>query len=96
MIGAGFHQARAQAAASATKNGNFSFEQTTNVSLSMTARTPDGQSSGYFLRSHFDIARLDTQRIAHEAIRKARGAEAPKLSIPALYRYSSSRRRWPI
>jgi len=85
VIGAGFHQARAQAAASATKNGNFSFEQTTNVSLSMTARTPDGQSSGYFLRSHFDIARLDTQRIAREAIRKAREGRGAQTIDPGVY-----------
>jgi predicted Zn-dependent protease len=71
VITAGFHAARAQAGGSATKNGNFEFERSTNVSLSVTARTPEGTSSGYFLRSHYDIARLDTARIAREAIRKA-------------------------
>lgn len=77
LIGGGFHAARAQAGGSATKNGNFEFERSTNVSLSMTARTADGQSSGYFLRSHFDINKLDTKKIAREAIRKAlEGANA--------------------
>ncbi len=71
VIAAGFHSARAQSGGSATKNGNFEYDRSTNVSLSMTARTPDGTSSGYFLRSHYDIARLDTARIAREAIRKA-------------------------
>ena len=71
VIGAGFHSARVQAGGSATKNGNFDFERTTNVSLSVTSRTPDGQSSGYFLRSHYDIGKLDTKRIARESIRKA-------------------------
>ncbi|MGB7068538.1 MAG: TldD/PmbA family protein [Pyrinomonadaceae bacterium] len=71
VIGAGFHSARAEAGASATKNGNFEFERSTNVSLSSTARTPDGKSSGYFLRSHYDIAKLDSKRIASEAVRKA-------------------------
>lgn len=71
VIGAGFHRANAQTGATATKNGNFDYEQTTSSSLSVTARTPDGQSSGYFLRSHFDISKLDTERIAREAIRKA-------------------------
>ena len=42
-----------------------------NVALSMTTRTRDGSSSGYFLRSHFDPARLDTERIARESIRRA-------------------------
>ena len=37
----------------------------------MTARTPDGESSGYFQRSNVDIDKLDTERIARESIRKA-------------------------
>jgi len=70
VIGAGFHQARANAGAFATKNGNFGYERSSIVSLSTTTRTEDGTSSGYFLRSHFDVNRLDTMRIAREAIRK--------------------------
>src|SRR5688500_7301116 len=64
VIGAGFHQARGSASASATKNGNFNYERSSLVSLSMTARSADGTSSGYFLRNHFDVAKLDTARIA--------------------------------
>ncbi len=80
LVGAGFHASRAQAGATATKNGNFDFERSTNVSLSMTARTADGTSSGYFLRSHYDVARLDVKRIAREAVRKAlEGANAKAL-----------------
>jgi len=85
VIGAGFHVARAQTSAFATKNGNFGFEPTTSVSLSMTARTADGQSSGYFLRSHFDVARLDTQRIAREAVRKALEGRNAKTIEPGVY-----------
>lgn len=48
VVGAGFHRATATAGGSATKNGNFSFERSTSVSFGMTARTPDGGSSGYF------------------------------------------------
>ena len=85
LIGGGFHAARAEAGAAATKKGNFEFEKTTNASLSMTARSTDGTSSGYFLRSHYDIARLDTKRIAHEAVRKAlEGANARTLA-PGAY-----------
>lgn len=79
VVGAGFHQARGAAGATATKNGNFSYERASNVSLSMTARTAEGDSSGYFLRSSFDVARLDPRLIAREAIRRAvegRGARA--------------------
>ena len=85
VIGAGFHRANAQTGATATKNGNFDYEQTTSSSLSVTARTPDGQSSGYFLRSHFDISKLDTERIAREAIRKALEGRNAQTIDPGVY-----------
>lgn len=85
VIGAGFHSARSQAGATATKNGNFDFERSTNVSLSTTARTTDGMSSGYFLRSHFDISKLDTKRIAKEAIRKAIDGKGARIIDPGTY-----------
>lgn len=85
VIGAGFHQARGSAGASATKNGNFTYERSSLVSLSTTARTTDGTSSGYFLRSHFDVARLDTARVANEAIRKALDAQHPRVLEPGVY-----------
>jgi len=85
VIGAGFHSATSQAGGSATKNGNFEFECTTGVGLSVTARTPDGQSSGYFLRSHHDIARLDTRHIARESIRKALEGKGARAIDPGIY-----------
>lgn len=85
VIGAGFHQADAEASASATKNGNFRYERTSLVSLGMTARTPDGSSSGYFLRNHFDVAKLDTARVAREAIRKALESRNPRTIEPGVY-----------
>src|SRR5687768_5712466 len=85
VIGAGFHSARAQAGGTATKNGNFEFERSTNVSLSVTSRTPDGTSSGYFLRSHHDIGKLDTMRIARESIRKALDGRNARAIEPGIY-----------
>jgi predicted Zn-dependent protease len=85
VIGAGFHQARGLAGAFATKNGNFSYERTSLVSLSLTARTPEGSSSGYFLRNHFDVARLDTARVAREAIRKALQSRNARTLDPGVY-----------
>ena len=85
VIGGGFHSTRVQAGGSLTKNGNFEFEQSTNVSLSTTARTPEGTSSGYFLRSHFDIGKLDTWRIANEAIRKALEGKGARTIDPGTY-----------
>ena len=85
VVGAGFHQARGSAGASATKNGNFTYERSSLVSLSTTARTPDGTSSGYFLRNHFDVAKLDTSRVANEAIRKALESRSPRVLEPGVY-----------
>lgn len=85
VIGAGFHQARGNAGASATKNGNFIYDRSSLVSLSTTVRTPDGTSSGYFLRNHFDVAKLDTARVANEAIRKALDSRSPRVLEPGVY-----------
>ena len=85
VIGAGFHQARGIAGATATKNGNFIYERSSLVSLSTTARTPDGTGSGYFLRNHFDVAKLDTPRVANEAIRKALNSRNPRVLEPGVY-----------
>ena len=85
VIGAGFHQARGLVTASATKNGNFVYDRSSLVSLSTTARTADGTSSGYFLRNHFDVAKLDTTRVASEAIRKALESRNPRVLEPGVY-----------
>ncbi len=84
-IGAGFHHAQGAAYGSASKNGNFHYERSSLASLSVTARTPDGTSSGYFLRNHFDIAKLDTTRIANEAIEKALTSRNSRTLEPGTY-----------
>src|SRR5262249_2238255 len=85
VIGAGFHHAAGDTDAFATKNGNFHYRRSSLVSLSVTARTPDGGSSGYFLRNHFDISKLDTERIGHEAIQKALASKKPRTLDPGVY-----------
>lgn len=85
IIAAGFYQSQAQSSASATKNGNFSFDRETVVGLSVTGRTPDGTSSGYFGRSHYDVGKLDTERIAREAIRKTLEARNAQPLDPGVY-----------
>ncbi|HEX4947075.1 MAG TPA: TldD/PmbA family protein, partial [Blastocatellia bacterium] len=82
---AGLYVATDTATASATKNGNFFYDQKSNVSLSTTARTPAGDGSGYFTRSHFDAAKLDTMRIARAAITKALTSRAPQPLAPGAY-----------
>ena len=85
VIGAGFHHAQGDAGGSATKNGNFHYRRSSLVSLSVTARTRDGGSSGFFLRNHFDVAKLDTARIGREAIRKALQSKNPRTLEPGIY-----------
>ena len=85
IIAAGFYQSQASASASATKNGNFNFERETVVGLSVTGRTADGTSSGYFARSHYDVGKLDTERIAREAIRKTLEAKNAQPLDPGVY-----------
>ncbi len=85
VISAGFHEARTVASGFATKNNNFGFEKQSSASLSLTARTPDGQSSGYFQRSNVDINDLDTERIANEAIKKASDGKNARTVDPGVY-----------
>lgn len=85
VISAGFHQSRARASAFATKNGNFGFERNTVVGLSVTPRTADGTSSGYFSRNHFDASKLNTNRIAREAIRKTLEGRNARTIEPGVY-----------
>lgn len=77
-VAAGFHQARGSFAAGATRHGNFHYGRSTLASLSVTARTREGAGSGYFLRNHFDVARLDVARIGREAIQKALRSRQPQ------------------
>ena len=85
VISAGFHEARATAGGFATKNKNFGFVKNSYASLSMTARTSDGTSSGYFQRSAIDINALDTERIANESIRKTVEGRNARTIEPGVY-----------
>lgn len=85
VISAGFHEARAIAGGFATKNGNFGYDKRSYASLSMTARTPDGSSSGYFQRSAIDINDLNTDRVAAESIRKAVEGRNARTVDPGVY-----------
>ena len=85
VVGAGLFQSGASVSGSATRNGNFEFERSTSCSLSMTARTPDGTSSGYGLHNHFDVDKLDIDGVAQWATDKAMsGRDAQRLE-PGVY-----------
>ncbi|MFO1140955.1 MAG: TldD/PmbA family protein [Amaricoccus sp.] len=85
VVGAGFHQSSGTTVARATRNGNFGYRRSSLVSLSVTARAADGGSSGYFLRNHFDVAKLDTERIGNAAIDKALASRNPRSLDPGVY-----------
>lgn len=85
VVGAGLFRSGGRASASATRNGNFEFERSSLASLSMTARTMDGLSSGYGIHSHFDVDRLDVEGVAERAVHKAAiGRDAQRLA-PGVY-----------
>jgi predicted Zn-dependent protease len=85
VTGAGFHSARASAIAAATANGNRRYFRTSEAGLSVTARSADGTGSGYYSGDHYDLARLDTARIAERAVAKAVRSREPKPIEPAAY-----------
>ena len=83
--GAGFHNATANAVAAATANGNRRYFRSSDARLSVTARSADGTGSGYYAGDHFDLARLDTQDIARQAVEKAVRSRSPKPIEPGVY-----------
>ena len=85
VIGAGFHNATAQAAAAATANGNRRYFRSSEAALSITARTADGLGSGYYAGDHFDLAKLDSQHIVQQAVGKAVRSRAAKPIEPGVY-----------
>jgi predicted Zn-dependent protease len=85
VTGAGFHSARASAAAAATANGNRRYFRASEASLSVTARSADGTGSGYFAGEQVDLAKLDSKGIAEQAVGKAVRSREPKPIEPAAY-----------
>ncbi len=85
VTGAGFHNATASATATATANGNRRYFRSSEGSLSVTARSADGTGSGHYAGDHFDLARLDVEKIAREAVRKAVQSRNPRPIEPGVY-----------
>ena len=85
VTGAGFHNATASATATATANGNRRYFRASEGSFSVTARSADGTGSGHYAGDHFDLARLDVEKIAREAVRKAVQSRNPRPIEPGVY-----------
>ena len=78
IFSAGFLDANAIAVAVATSSGLFAFHRTTDVDLSMTARTPDGTGSGWASAGSRDWGKIDPAAIGRAAARKAESSRNPQ------------------
>ena len=78
IFSAGFLNANAVSIAVATSGGLFAFHRTTDVDLSMTARTPDGTGSGWASAGSRDWGKIDPAAIGRAAARKAESSRNPQ------------------
>lgn len=85
VIGAGFHFGHAEHELYATSAGFRGEHSSTNVSYTMTARTPDGTGSGWASGDETRARDLDSKSIASRAIDKAAASRKPKALAPGKY-----------
>jgi predicted Zn-dependent protease len=85
VVAAGLVETEASGSGSLSQNGNFEYERRSSGTMSMTARLPDGSSSGYFLRNTIDPDKLDITRIAREAIWRATTGRGAQVIPPGVY-----------
>ena len=82
---AGFIEANAGATAVATNAGLFAYHASTDVSMSTTARTPDGTGSGYAVTGSRDWADVDAAALGRRAADKALASRNPQAIEPGMY-----------
>jgi predicted Zn-dependent protease len=82
LFAAGFLQTSARAVAVATSRGLFAYHRTTDVDLSMTARTADGTGSGWARRGSRDWNTVDAAAIGRSAAMKAVTSRNPQAFEP--------------
>ena len=82
---AGFIEANAGATAVATKAGLFAYHASTDVSMSTTARTPDGTGSGYAVAGSRDWADVNAAALGRRAADKALASRNPQAIEPGMY-----------
>jgi predicted Zn-dependent protease len=85
LFTAGFLEARARTLAVATSAGLFAYHRTTDVDLSVTARTRDGTGSGWARAGARDWAAVDPAALGRAAARKAVASRHPQSIEPGLY-----------
>ena len=84
-VAAGYIDARAGSRALATSGGLFGFHRSTGVASTLTARTPDGGSSGWAGDEANDWDRIESERIAADAVHKCDAWREPTALEPGSY-----------
>ena len=82
---AGFLEANARATAVATSNGLFAYHRSTDTDYSVTARTTDGNGSGWARAGARDWNTIDAASIGRIAAQKAVASRNPQTIDPGLY-----------
>ena len=85
MFVAGFLEANAGATCLATSRGLFVFHPFTDVSLGVTARTPDGTGSGWSQGAARDWGLLDPAALGRRAAEKAVASRNPVAMEPGMH-----------
>ena len=85
IFSAGYLEANATAIAVATGRGLFGYHRSTDVDLSVTARTPDGTGSGWATGGGRDFGIVDPSSIGRIAAQKALASRTPQTIEPGLY-----------
>jgi predicted Zn-dependent protease len=82
---AGYLEKNARAVAVATSRGLFAYHRTTDVDLSVTARTPDGTGSGWAHAGARDSGVIDPAALGRAAARKSVSSRNPEAIEPGLH-----------
>ncbi|WP_147652379.1 TldD/PmbA family protein [Vulcaniibacterium gelatinicum] len=85
LIAAGFLNDSHSFFAIANSNGNFGYQQSTNLDYTCTVRTEDGRGSGWVGRNLRDVGRFDAKREIRTAIRKAKDSADARALEPGKY-----------
>jgi predicted Zn-dependent protease len=85
MFVAGFLEANASANCLANSRGLFAYHPSTDVSLGVTARTPDGTGSGWSQGAARDWSLLDPAALGRRAAEKAVASRNPVAMEPGMH-----------
>jgi predicted Zn-dependent protease len=85
LVTAGFFNDSTAFSAIANSNGLFGYQEATDLSFTLTARTEDGRGSGWVTRSASDARRFDAREASEVAIEKALRSVDAKALEPGRY-----------